>query len=126
MSKLMREVLYGDDQEVLQSALRGESGTLDILEELFGDEAHTFTSQPEITTAPGGSDDDADGDGSDYDDAEGDYGNGNDRVDETDLLVWAEPKSRQPPILAAQPAFAALSKAETSATGSALTEVRQL
>ena len=42
---------YGEEKG-LREALQGESGTLEVLEELFGDEAQKFKSYPEFTTAP--------------------------------------------------------------------------
>eukprot|EP00041_Stephanoeca_diplocostata_P004709 m.49112 g.49112 ORF g.49112 m.49112 type:complete len:287 (+) comp15301_c0_seq4:228-1088(+) len=76
MSKLMREVLYGENQEVLQNVLRGESQSVDVLEELFGGKAMKFTSEPEITSAPG---EDSDED------------------DSTSNIMWAPPAADSPP-----------------------------
>eukprot|EP00729_Bicosta_minor_P004945 gene4945-5263_t len=51
-SRLMREILYGDEKRGLQEALRGESKVREVLEELFNDEGLKFTSEPEMTAAP--------------------------------------------------------------------------
>lgn len=92
MSKLMREVLYGNDQEALQNMLRGESGSVDILEELFGGDTLTFKSEPVLTAAPELSHSDSDEYQHEYN-VDG-RGSDDDEFSDTDILVWAEPTNR--------------------------------